>query len=96
MHEASLMAALIGRIEEIGRWSTPATSRRHRRAKTGKIDGERAKQSGRSALATFADWCPRAALDRLQADAILVRGEDFDLFAGLPCGPSGNSVRKLF
>jgi hypothetical protein len=43
---------------------------------------------------TFADGCPHAARDRLQTDAMLVRGEDLDLFAGLPCGLLGKRVCK--
>jgi hypothetical protein len=44
----------------------------------------------------LADWRPYAARDGLQADAVLVRGEDLDLFAGVLCRLLGEGVRELF
>jgi hypothetical protein len=44
----------------------------------------------------LADWRPYAARDGLQADAVLVRGEDLDLFAGVLCRFLGEGVRELF
>src|ERR1700719_1106522 len=45
---------------------------------------------------TFADRRPHAARDGLQANAVLVRGEDLDRLAGVLCRLFGNSVRELF
>jgi hypothetical protein len=45
---------------------------------------------------SLADRRPYAARNRLQAKAVLVRGEDFDLFAGVLRGFFGNGVRALF
>src|SRR5438477_13197025 len=45
---------------------------------------------------TLADRRPHAPRDRLQAKAMLVRGEDLDLFAWVLRGFFGNGVRELF
>jgi hypothetical protein len=45
---------------------------------------------------TLADRRPDSARDRLQANAVLVRGEDLDRLAGVLCGLLGNGIRKLF
>jgi hypothetical protein len=48
------------------------------------------------AMRDLADRRQDMARDRFQADAMLVRGEDLDLFAGVFCGLPGNRIRKLF
>src|ERR1700732_4441326 len=45
---------------------------------------------------TLADGRPNTARDRLQADAMLVRGEDLDRLSRVLCGLLDNGVRKLF
>ena len=45
---------------------------------------------------TFADRRPHAARDRLQANAVLVRGEDLDRLAGVLCRLFGEGIRELF
>jgi hypothetical protein len=45
---------------------------------------------------TLADGSPHPPGDGLQAQAVLVRGEDLDLFAGVLFGLLGNGVRELF
>ena len=45
---------------------------------------------------TLADRRPDTARNRLQADAMLVRGEDLDRLSRVLCGLLDNSVRKLF
>src|SRR2546430_15370971 len=45
---------------------------------------------------TLADRRPHAPRDRLQAKAMLVRGEALDLFAWVLRGFFGNGVRELF
>ena len=45
---------------------------------------------------TLADGRPDAAGDRLQADAVLVRGEDLDRFAGMFRSLLGEGVREVF
>jgi hypothetical protein len=39
---------------------------------------------------------PYAARDGLQANAVLVRGEDLDLFAGVLCRLLGEGIRELY
>src|SRR4029077_1196435 len=45
---------------------------------------------------TLADRRPDTARNRLQADAMLVRGEDLDRLSRVLCGLLDNGVRKLF
>jgi hypothetical protein len=45
---------------------------------------------------TLADWRPHAPRDRLQADAMLVCGEDLDIFAGVLCRLFGDDIREFF
>ena len=45
---------------------------------------------------TLADGRPHLARDRLQADAMLVRGEDLDWLAGMFRGLLGEGVREVF
>ena len=45
---------------------------------------------------TLADGRPHPPPDRLQADAMLVRGKDLDLFAWVLRSLLGNGVRELF
>ena len=45
---------------------------------------------------TLADGRPDAAGNRLQADAVLVRGEDLDRFAGMFRSLLGEGVREVF
>ena len=45
---------------------------------------------------TFADRRPHAARDGLQANAVLVRGEDLDRLAGVLCRLFGEGIRELF
>jgi hypothetical protein len=45
---------------------------------------------------TFADVRPHAPGDGLQADAVLVRGENLDRFAGVLCGLLGNSIGEPY
>src|ERR1700731_3542263 len=45
---------------------------------------------------TLADRRPDTARNRLQADAMLVRGQDLDRLSRVLCGPLDNGVRKLF
>src|ERR1700719_3669204 len=44
----------------------------------------------------FADRRPPAARDGLQANAVLVRGEDLDRLAGVLCRLFGEGIRALF
>ena len=45
---------------------------------------------------TFADRRPPAARDGLQANAVLVRGEDLDRLFGVLCRLFGEGIRELF
>ena len=45
---------------------------------------------------TLADGRPDAARDRLQADAVLVRGEDLDRFAGMLRSLLGEASARFF
>jgi hypothetical protein len=45
---------------------------------------------------TFADVRPHTPGDGLQADAVLVRGENLDRFAGALCGLFGNSIGEPY
>jgi hypothetical protein len=45
---------------------------------------------------TLADGRPDATGDRLQADAVLVRGEDLDWFAGMRRGLSATASARFF